>query len=286
MTLTRRAFLATGASALVASSARATNRARIAAIDWAMAETAAALHLPLVALAEKRQFVRASSVSLPKGCADLGLRGAPNLEALSLVAPDLVLSSNFYSFVEPQLERIAPVYTRQLFIPKEPTLPKVLSALETLAEQLNLGFHGAQIRGQYEAAFDQLAKQAADHADRPCILMTVGDSRHVQIYGTDSVYGGALARIGISNAWSGDTEFDFNAPVPLSELIAFPESRLVVVGAVPVSARRAIGQSALWSALAPVRAGRVLHLTDKTPFGGAPSALRFADHLVTALEHR
>ncbi|MBW4960656.1 ABC transporter substrate-binding protein [Sulfitobacter sp. CW3] len=286
MTLTRRAFLATGASALVASSARATNQPRIAAIDWAMAETAAALHLPLVALAEKRQFVRASSVTLPKDCADVGLRGTPNLEALSLVAPELILSSNFYSFVEPQLERIAPVYTRQLFVPQEPTLPKVLFAMEALAEHLNLGSRGQQIRGEYETAFDQLAKQAAEYSDRPCILMTVGDARHVQIYGTDSIYGGALTRIGLSNAWNGGTEFAFNAPVPLSKLIAFPEARLVVVGALPVSARRAIEQSALWSALKPVRAGRVLHLNDKTPFGGAPSALRFADHLVTALEHR
>lgn len=81
-----------------------------------MAETAAALDLPLVAVAEKRQFLRGTAVTLPPGCADVGLRGSPNLEALSLVAPDLILSSNFYSFVEPQLGRIAPVFTQNMFI--------------------------------------------------------------------------------------------------------------------------------------------------------------------------
>ncbi|WP_083101073.1 ABC transporter substrate-binding protein [Pseudophaeobacter leonis] len=284
MTLTRRAFVATGASALVATPVWATSQPRLAAIDWAMAETAAALQLPLVALAEKRQFIRASAVTLPPDCADLGLRGAPNLEALSLVAPDLILSSNYYSFIEPQLQRIAPVYTRPLFVPNDPALPKVLSALESLAVHLGLGRHGQQIRAQYEAAFDHLAQRAAAFAGRPCILMTVGDARHVQIYGTDSVYGGALTRIGLSNAWSGDTEFGFNAPVPLAKLLAFPEARLVIAGPLPVSARRAIAQSALWSALHPVRAGRVIQLNDNHPFGGAPSALRFADNLVTALE--
>jgi hypothetical protein len=33
-----------------------------------------------------------------------------------------------------------------------------------------------------------------------------------------------------------------------------------------------------------VRAGRVSYLPDQMPFGGAPSGLRFASHLVTALE--
>ncbi|MCP3881927.1 MAG: iron-siderophore ABC transporter substrate-binding protein, partial [Sulfitobacter sp.] len=74
------------------------------------------------------------------------------------------------------------------------------------------------------------------------------------------------------------------APVPLSRLIDFPQAHLVIAGALPVTARRAIGQSALWSALPPVRAGRVSYLPDQMPFGGAPSGLRFASHLVTALE--
>lgn len=257
---------------------------RIAAIDWAMAETASALGLPLAALAEKRQFMRVGAITPPDTCADLGLRGAPNLEALSRVAPDLILSSNFYSFVEPQLERIAPVYTRQIFVANDPALPKVLVALEALADHLGLGTRGQETRAQFEAAFNQVARRAAIFADRPFILMTVGDARHVQIYGADSIYGGALAQIGLTNAWAGGTEFGFNAPVPLSKLIAFPEAHLVLVGAVPMIARRALRQSALWYALAPVRAGRVFPVNDATPFGGAPSALRFADHLVTALE--
>ena len=66
--------------------------------------------------------------------------------------------------------------------------------------------------------------------------------------------------------------------------LAAPQAHLVIAGALPVSARRAIGQSALWSALPAVRAGRVSYLPDQMPFGGAPSGLRFASHLVTALE--
>ena len=287
LALTRRAIIATGACALVASRARGARGwggSRLAAIDWAMAETAAALDLPLVAVAEKRQFLRGTAVTLPPDCADVGLRGSPNLEALSLVAPDLILSSNFYSFVEPQLGRIAPVFTQNMFIPTEPALPKALSALETLAIQLDRGEVGHRVRRDFETAFDALRVRATGFAARPFVVMTVGDARHVQIYGSDSLYGGALRRIGLTNAWDGDTEFGFNAPVPLSRLIDFPQAHLVIAGAVPVTARRAIGQSALWSALPPVRAGRVSYLPDQMPFGGAPSGLRFASHLVTALE--
>lgn len=257
---------------------------RIAAIDWAMAETAMALGLPLAALAEKRQFVRGAAITVPDACADLGLRGAPNLEALSLVSPDLILSSNFYSFVEPQLERIAPVYTRSLFVAGEPALPKVLLAMEALADHLDLSAQGQETRAHFETEFDHLAERVSAFADRPFVLMTVGDARHIQVFGADSIYGGALARIGLTNAWAGGTEFGFNAPVPVSKLLAFPDAHLVLVGDVPQNAQRAIRQGALWSALAPVRAGRLLSLGDNNPFGGAPSALRFADHLVTALE--
>ncbi|MFG6591903.1 iron-siderophore ABC transporter substrate-binding protein [Sulfitobacter sp. 1A12157] len=194
------------------------------------------------------------------------------------------MSSNFYSFVEPQLGRIAPVITQNMFIPTEPALPKALSALETLAIQLDRGANGHRVRRDYETAFDALRARATRFAGRPCLVMTVGDARHVQIYGSDSLYGGVLPRIGLTNAWGGDTEFGFNAPVPLAKLVDFPHAQLVVAGPVPLVARRALAQSALWAALPPVRAGRVAYLPDRMPFGGAPSALRFATHLVTALD--
>ena len=47
--------------------------------------------------------------------------------------------------------------------------------------------------------------------------------------------------------------------------------------------RRALSRSVLWRALPAVAGGRVFQLPRMNPFGGAPSALRFAAALQSAL---
>tara|TARA_R110000868_G_scaffold221493_5_gene473185 strand:+ start:3214 stop:4089 length:876 start_codon:yes stop_codon:yes gene_type:complete len=285
--LTRRAFVGCGALALWsggACRAFAQPQARLAAIDWGMYETAVAIGVTPVAVAERIRLAQVSAVRVPGSVADLGLRGAPNLEALSLVAPDLVLSSNFYGFITPQLERIAPVYARDLFVAGEAPLPKTLVALETLAAQLGMADAGRTRRAGIEAELDALARRAASLGDRAICLLAIGDARHVQMFGADSLYGGVLTRLGLSNGWSEGTRFAFTAPVPLARLADFPDARIVVCGAVPVAVRHALAGSVLWNSLPAVRAGRVHFLPDENPFGGAPSALRLARHVVAALE--
>ncbi|WP_460273331.1 iron-siderophore ABC transporter substrate-binding protein [Celeribacter sp. ULVN23_4] len=254
---------------------------RIAAIDWAMAETARALGLTPVAIAELTRLKEASAMTFDPSIRDLGLRGAPNLEALSLTRPDLILSSNYYSFVEPQLSRVAPVFSRPLFVAGEPVLPKALSVISELAQ--TLGFDtGDRVRAGYEERLKDHAQTLAP-ITRPTLLFSFGDARHVQVYGADSLYGSTLAALGLTNAWGEGTQFGFNAPVPLTRLAEFAEAQFVIVGPVPVAARQALENSVLWRALSPVRAGRLVHLPDNNPFGGAPSALYFADNLTEAL---
>lgn len=285
--LTRRAFVGCGALALWSGGARrafAQPQARLAAIDWGMYETAMAIGATPVAVAERIRLAQVSAVRVPGSVADLGLRGAPNLEALSLVAPDLVLSSNYYGFITPQLERIAPVFARDLYIAGEPALPRTLAALEALAEELGLEQAGQDARAGIEAELDGLARRAAPFADRIVCLLSVGDARHVQMFGADSLYGGVLTRLGLTNGWSEGTRFAFTAPVPVARLADFPDARIVVCGAVPVPVRHALAGSVLWNSLPAVRSGQVFFLPDENPFGGAPSALRLARHVVAALE--
>jgi iron complex transport system substrate-binding protein len=285
--LSRRAVLAALAGAAVAGrgrSAVAAGRLRIAAVDWAMAETAMALGHAPVAMAELAAFRRIAADQPPDGTVDLGLRGSPNLEALALVAPDLILSSSYYSFAEPQLERIAPVFTRALYVPGEPPFPKVMVLLADLAARLNDAVAGVRTTAAAQDELAALAVKAAPHAGPGCVLMEIGDSRHIRVFGDDSLFGGALQAIGLRNAWSEGTRFAFAAPVPMERLAGFPDARFFILGGVPVQAQRALRSGALWNSLAPVRAGRVHRLADINSFGGAPSALRFAREIVATLE--
>lgn len=282
--LGRRAVLA-GVAALAAFPARAAAAPRLAAIDWAMLETAMAIgHVPVAACELIRFRADAIAPAIPAGVVDLGLRGAPNFELLQLTRPDLILSSPYYTRHEAQLSAIAPVLSLPFFTPGEPPLPKALAALTALAEAAGDPGAGAAARDQTEAALDRLALRLRPFADRPVMLINLGDARHMRVFGDDSLFGSTAARLGLANAWNGGTEFSFLAPVPVEQLADAPEARLIVIGHPSPEVQRGLDRSVLWRRLPPVVAGRVHHLPPANAFGAVPAALRFAESLAAALE--
>lgn len=285
--LTRRACLVAAAMAVVtgwAPCVRAQGAAaRVAAIDWAMAETALALGHAPVAIAELLRFRPLAPLPPASATVDLGLRGAPNIEALSLVAPDVILSSNYYAFIEDRLSTLAPVFSRTIYVPREAPFPRVMALLSELAEALDRPADGLRAQEVARMRLDSLARRLSGHADRPFLLIEIGDARHVRIFGDDSLFGGALTAMGLRNAWSEGTRFAFAAPVPLERLAAFPDARLILLGDAPPHVTRALGDAALWNALPPVRHDRLHRLPALNGFGGMPSALRFAKALTGAV---
>ena len=282
----RRAFL-TAAGILLAAGLplRAEAGPRLAAIDWAMLETATALgHMP-VAAAELIRFRADVGVpAIPDTVTDLGLRGAPNFELLQLVRPTLILSSPYYTRYQARMEAIAPVLSLPFDQPGAAPLPKAMDALGALARQIGDPAAGGRARARADAHLDRLAARVARHADRPLALVDIGDARHLRAFGFDSLFGSTLTRIGLRNAWSEATAFSFLAPVPLERLADMPDARLVIAGPIPPQAQGALSRSRLWQALPQVAQGRVHHLPRMNAFGGVPAALRFGDLLARALE--
>lgn len=116
----RRAVLGLAAGLLAAGAARGQGAAppRLAAVDWAMLETAVAIgHMPVAACELIRFRIDAARPEIPPGVIDLGLRGAPNYELLQLARPDLILSSPFYVQHRARLETIAPVLSVDVYTP-------------------------------------------------------------------------------------------------------------------------------------------------------------------------
>ena len=161
-----------------------------------------------------------------------------------------------------------------------------MAVLADLAAALGDPVAGARAQADARARLAALALRAAPHAGRDVLLFELGDSRHIRIFGTDSLFSGAIEAMGLRNAWAGPTRFAFAAPVPLERLADYPEARFVVANPLPVQAARALRGAALWNSLPPVREGRLHILPESRPFAGIPSALRFAEDLVTALEGR
>ncbi|AZY95465.1 iron-siderophore ABC transporter substrate-binding protein (plasmid) [Paracoccus sp. Arc7-R13] len=282
----RRAFLTAAGMMLAAGlPLRAEAGPRLAAIDWAMLETATALgHMP-VAAAELIRFRADVGVpAIPDTVTDLGLRGAPNFELLQLVRPTLILSSPYYTRYQARMEAIAPVLSLPFYQPGAAPLPKAMDALDALARQIGDPAAGGRARARADAHLDRLAARVARHADRPLALVDIGDARHLRAFGFDSLFGSTLTRIGLRNAWSEATAFSFLAPVPIERLADMPDARLVIAGPIPPQAQGALSRSRLWQALPQVAQGRVHHLPRMNAFGGVPAALRFGDLLARALE--
>lgn len=258
---------------------------RLAAIDWAMMETAIALgHMPVAACELVRYRQDTAQPQLSPHVTDLGLRGAPNYELLQLMRPDLILSSPFYPMHEAQLSRIAPVLSLPFYIPGEPPLPKALAALDDLAARIGDATAGPAARAQTESRLDALTAALAPFRDRPVALIDIGDARHLRAFGYDSMFGNVLDRLGLQNGWTDRTAFSFRAPLPLERLADMPEARLVIIGPIPPEARTGLRRSILWQALPPVAQGRLYHLPRVNAFGGTPSALYFAELLARALQ--
>ncbi|ETX13414.1 amino acid ABC transporter substrate-binding protein [Roseivivax halodurans JCM 10272] len=284
--LSRRAFIsAAGLALAAATSGRADpGGPRLAAIDWAMLETAVAIgHMPVAACELIRFRAESPTPAIPADVVDLGLRGAPNFELLQLVRPDLILISPYYTRYESRLSRLAPVLNLPFYIPGEPPLPKALSALGDLATAVDDTSSAIKAHTRAKAELDAIADELSGFADRPLCLINIGDARHLRAFGFDSLFGSVISRLGLTNAWEGRTRFSFLAPVPIEQLATMPEARVVIVGEVPAHAQRSLARAKLWKALPPVSDGRLYQLPEVNAFGGLPSALRFARVLRDAL---
>ncbi|MEA5162879.1 iron-siderophore ABC transporter substrate-binding protein [Cereibacter johrii] len=285
--LSRRSFLTAASLALAAASslrAAPLSAPRLAAIDWAMLETAVALgHMPVAACELIRFREDSPEPSVPEDVVDLGLRGAPNFELLQLVRPDLILTSPYYTRYEARLMQLAPVLNLPFYVRGEPPLAKTFAALHELARAIDDPGAASRAEEAAEARFDAVAADLRPMADRPLCLVNIGDARHLRAFGFDSLFGSVAARLGLDNAWQGQTRFSFLAPVQIEELASLPEARVVIVGEIPVQARRGLARSRLWQALPAVQGGRVYQLPEVNAFGGLPSALRFAGLLGAAL---
>lgn len=257
---------------------------RVAAIDWAMLETAMALGVTPIAATELIQF-RKDSVEpeVPKTVADLGLRGSPNFELLYLLKPDLILISPFYTRYQQQLDAIAPTMSLPFYVKGEPPFAKALAAVPALGERLGRNAQATDVLRTIEQSLAVMRDGLSAYANRPTYVINIGDSRHFRAFGSDSMFGDILMRLGLPNAWREGSRFTFAAPVPLETLAENPDARIVVVSDVPVEARSGLRKSLIWNALKPVKDNRLVMLGNVNPYGGVTAGMRFARLLTEAL---
>lgn len=280
----RRHVLGLAAAALLPAITVQARPVRVAAIDWGMLETLIALGVEPVAATELIQFRKmAVEPVVPETVSDLGLRGTPNYELLRLIAPDLIVISNFYEYQRGLLERIAPVFSQTVYQPGTPPYALAEQATLALGEKLGRQVEANAYVAETAAEMQRLRGTLPPGVKRPVFVISLGDSRHFRAFGRDSMFGDVFSRLGIDNAWTDETSYSAAAPVGLEALARMPDAAILIISPLPAEVGRALPANALWNALPAVREGRVSILEPVNHFGCLPSARRFARLAVEAL---
>ncbi|MGO7131727.1 ABC transporter substrate-binding protein [Rhizobium leguminosarum] len=282
----RRQFLA-GAAALLSAPARlrAAEGLRVATLDWALLETLLAIGANVVAATELRQFREvAVTPDVPATTADLGLRGTPNFEVLRFVRPDLIFNSNFYAWADERMRGVAPVESHAIYKPGESPFSLAEQATLAIGERLQLAT-ARQLTEELAARLDRHRALLAAGDGRPVIPINLGDARHFRVFGSDSMFGEVLKRVGLTNAWQAQTSYSAAAPVGIEILASLPDAWIVMIPPHPADALATLATSSFWNALPAVREKRVLMLGSINPYGALPAAGRFADFLAEGLQH-
>jgi len=283
--LSRRHFLAASGAGLLAAAGRAyaADGLRVATLDWAILETLLAIGANVVAATELRQFREAAvTPDLPASVLDLGLRGTPNFEVLRYARPDLIFNSNFYGWANDRMRLIAPVESHAVY--STGRSPYALSEEMTLAIGERLGLPAAQtFVASCRDRLDAYRREWATAERRPILPINLGDARHFRVFGSDSMFGVILARMGMENAWRTLTSYSATAPVGIAALATMQEAWIVLIPPHPAEAYAELQDSAFWQALPAVRAGRVITLEPIDPYGALPAGMRFAELLSKGL---
>ena len=260
---------------------------RVAALDWALAETMIVLgHDPIavVAAADWPRFV--VEPPLPATTVDLGLQQEINFELLAYLSPDLVLISPFLQRLAPQIERIAETVNLSVYEDTGAPLAMREAVTRDLGTRLGRDAEATRFLSDTAAAFDSLAVRAASLQPRPVLLVTFVDARHVRVYGHASLFHNVLARLGMQNAWTREVGYFGFDMVGIEELAMVGDAHLVTFDPVPAGVLPRLSESPIWSQLDFVRFDRISVLPPVLMFGALPAALRFGHLLVNELELR
>jgi ferric hydroxamate transport system substrate-binding protein len=282
----RRRFLSSlTTAALLPRTLAALGRLRVASMDWALAETMLALGqrpIGIVAAGDWARFV--VEPALPPGTVDLGLQQEINFELLASLKPDLILTSPFIEEAEPTLRHIGRTLRVSIFEKSAVPLSQPRAIARILGEQLGCPDAAEEFLRTSEGLLDSYRSRIAKLRSAPVLLVNFIDPRHVRVYAGAGLYQNVLDRIGLSNAWTGETNYWGFATVGVEKLATARDVRLIAFQPIPADVRHTLQQSPLWTQLPFVRAGHVAELPTMFMFGAMPAALRFARLLAEKLE--
>jgi ferric hydroxamate transport system substrate-binding protein len=284
--ITRRGCIGGLASVLLgagASPALARGPARIVCLEWTSAEMLISLGMHPVAVADTRGYRDwVAGPELPAETIDLGSRGEPNLEMLTELQPDFIIGAYGYGVDEGDFARFAPTFNVPFYDGTSTPYQQAEDVTRELGPRLDRKADAEGLIERTAVTIAEAGRQLSGLADEPLAIVSMFDDRHVRVYGRGSLMQDVLDRLGLVNAWTGETNSWGFSSVGIEELVTIGEARLISLDPIPPHVRVRIKRSTLWADLPCVRAGKVTTIPPVWPFGGLAAAARFATLLAAA----
>ncbi|WP_292235635.1 ABC transporter substrate-binding protein [Mesorhizobium sp.] len=281
----RRAFgLFTLPFATIGASSARTASLRIACLDDGLAETLLMLGVRPIAIADREVWEKwVVEPALPPEVADIGTLLEPNLEFLAQLKPDVILAIPYLDGIKPLLERVAPVKTIGIYTEDGQPYRNAVDATRTLASLVGKVEEGEALIAATEAYFAKVRLQLAPLSAWPLYVVSFMDPRNVRVYGQKSLFQEVFDRIGIRNAWTGETNYWGFSTVGIDGLATDDDARLAYLEPLPEGAGGTLTASPVWDAMPFVRNRSIMRLPPVLMFGALPSAVRFARVLAEAM---
>lgn len=277
------AFAASGTAS--GASAAAGRMLRVVVLDWGLAAQVLALGVTPVGVSRPFWYrLLSGTPAMPDAVVDVGLLFQPNFEVVQALRPDLIVITPTHGALAASLARIAPLFVAPKPQPHEDGYRLALRRARALGDALGRPAETAQLLAETEAHLLAVKDRLAQHnvTQRPIYLMSPIDTRLTNVFGRESVFGGTMAAVGLTNAWRRPSDTEGMAQIDYTQLGADTTASAMLMGARP-GLLGMLGQSPLWQALPFVRGGRVGQLPVMLPTGGTPTAVKLADALSVAL---
>nr|WP_245433229.1 iron-siderophore ABC transporter substrate-binding protein [Rhizobium sp. L43] len=259
----------------------------VVSLDYGLASTMLALGSVPRAIASLRNWSEwVVEPTMPQGVVDIGTTAEINLEVLTSIRPSLILSTPFLAAMDEKLSRIAPVETFTIYARGGEALERSYAETRRLGAMIGRQQEAEAFLSRADTTFGRLRERVKSLSVPPVAVINFVDIRHARIYGGPGLYGGAMRRIGLENAWKGEASYWGFQTVGLEQLAELDEeAHLVVVSPLlPPDVLTRLSESPLWTSLPFVRRQRISVVPGVLMFGMVQEALRFSTLMVDVLE--
>jgi iron complex transport system substrate-binding protein len=249
---------------------------RIVALEWLPAELLLALGVTPYGVADIPNYnLWVNEPALPSSVIDVGLRTEPNLELLTQMKPSFIVWSAGYGPSPEKLARIAPGRGFTFSDGKRP-LQMAQQSLNEMAELIGRQQAAKRHLAEFDALMENLRPRFARRGDRPLLMITLLDPRHVLVFGNNCLFQEVLDRLGIKNAWRGETAFWGSVSVGIDRLAAYKETDVICFDHGNRAEMSQLMSTPLWQAMPFVREGRFQRVPAVWFYGATLSAMHFA----------